>query len=56
VIFERFTRLDRDQPGTGIGLNIARTLVRAHGGEITASSPGPNQGATFQVTLPRRIG
>jgi signal transduction histidine kinase len=54
AIFERFTRLDRDQPGTGIGLNIARTLARAHGGEIEAASPGPDEGATFTLTLPRR--
>ena len=54
TIFERFTRLDREQPGTGIGLNIARTLVRDHRGEVTAVSPGAGQGATFTVTLPRR--
>jgi signal transduction histidine kinase len=56
TIFERFTRLDRGQPGTGIGLNIARTLVRAHGGDIQASSPGPGKGATFQLSLPRARG
>ena len=53
TIFERFTRLDRDQPGTGIGLNIARTLVRDHDGDVVASSPGPGLGATFTVRLPR---
>lgn len=53
TIFERFTRLDRDLPGTGIGLNIARTLVRAHGGEVRATSPGPGQGSTFELSLPR---
>jgi histidine kinase len=54
TIFERFTRLDREQPGTGIGLNIARTLVRDHGGDVVAASPGKGQGATFTLTLPRR--
>ena len=54
TIFERFTRLDSDQPGTGIGLNIARTLVRAHGGEVRATSPGPGQGSTFELLLPHR--
>ncbi|MEA2000330.1 MAG: HAMP domain-containing sensor histidine kinase [Actinomycetota bacterium] len=53
TIFERFTRLDREQPGTGIGLNIARTLVRAHGGDVRANSPGPDQGSTFTLELPR---
>ncbi|MCP4966651.1 MAG: HAMP domain-containing histidine kinase [bacterium] len=56
TIFERFTRLDRDQPGTGIGLNIARTLVRAHEGDVTAASPGPGQGSTFEISLPRLLG
>ena len=56
LIFERFTRLDKGQAGTGIGLNIARTLVRAHGGDITASSPGRDRGATFRLTLPSRTG
>jgi signal transduction histidine kinase len=55
TIFERFTRLDSGHPGTGIGLNIARTLVRAHGGDITASSPGVGAGSTFHLTLPRVI-
>lgn len=56
TIFERFTRLDRGQPGTGIGLNIARTLVRAHGGDIRASSPGPGQGSAFELSLPKARG
>lgn len=56
TIFERFTRLDRDQPGTGIGLNIARTLVRAHEGDVTAASAGPGHGSTFEISLPRLAG
>ena len=52
TIFERFTRLDSNRPGTGIGLNIARTLARAHGGEVTASSAA-GEGATFELRLPR---
>lgn len=52
LIFDRFTRLDSSQPGTGIGLNIARTLARAHGGDITAASPGPGLGSTFELSLP----
>jgi histidine kinase len=52
TVFERFTRLDSTHSGTGIGLNIARTLARAHGGDVTASSGGKGQGATFELTLP----
>lgn len=54
AIFERFTRLDSHGAGIGIGLNIARTIVRAHGGEITALSAGIGTGATFRIRLPLR--
>jgi two-component system, OmpR family, sensor histidine kinase BaeS len=54
-IFERFYRADtardRDHGGSGIGLTIARGIITAHGGHITATSAGPGQGATFTVTL-----
>ncbi len=52
LIFERFTRVDPNGPGLGIGLNIARAIVRAHGGDVSASSAGRNAGATFTVWLP----
>lgn len=55
-LFDRFYRADtarnRAQGGSGIGLTITRALVEAHGGHITASSPGPGRGATFTVGLP----
>jgi signal transduction histidine kinase len=53
-IFERFYRIaDPSHPaGRGIGLTIARSIARAHGGDVTASSPGLGKGATFQVTIP----
>src|SRR5690606_9961875 len=41
AIFERFYQLDRDvmeQQGVGLGLSLARQLVRLHGGDITVSS------------------
>ena len=53
VIFDRFTRLDTDSAGTGLGLNIARTITRLHGGDLTATSAGPGRGSTFQFVLPR---
>lgn len=53
-VFERFYRADHHDHtnGTGIGLTIARTIVRAHGGDLTASSPGLGRGARFDLTLP----
>ena len=37
--------------GAGLGLAIARQLARRMGGDITARSPGPGQGAVFTVSL-----
>jgi histidine kinase len=53
-VFERFYRADRDDRagGTGIGLTISRAIARAHGGDLTAASPGPGLGSTFELTLP----
>lgn len=38
--------------GLGLGLAIVRKIVSAHGGEVTAQSPGLGQGSRFTVTLP----
>ena len=53
-VFERFYRAEeaRSTPGTGLGLAICSDIVRAHRGDITATST-PGGGATFVVTLPR---
>lgn len=49
-IFNRFFK-SRDSSGTGLGLPIARHLVEAHGGTITAESQ-PGQGTTMRINLP----
>ena len=41
--------------GLGLGLAISRSLAEAHGGTLTASSPGKNQGASFVLHLPPSI-
>ncbi len=54
-IFERFYRVPGrrgSSEGSGIGLTIARQIMRAHGGDLVASSPGRGRGATFTATLP----
>lgn len=55
-IFERLYRADtardREHGGAGLGLAIARALVEAQGGTISAASAGPGCGATFTFHLP----
>jgi two-component system, chemotaxis family, CheB/CheR fusion protein len=41
------------QGGLGLGLAIVRHLAELHGGTVRAESAGPEQGATFTVTLPQ---
>jgi signal transduction histidine kinase len=48
--FDRFHK-GRASRGAGLGLTIARNLVRAHGGEITIASE-PGQGTSVVVALP----
>lgn len=52
-IFERFHRSNGagSKKGYGLGLAITREIVRAHGGDIWATSE-PNHGTTFVFTLP----
>lgn len=54
-IFDRFYRGDdareTDEGESGLGLAIAKSLVEAHSGTISASS-APGEGSTFVVTLP----
>jgi signal transduction histidine kinase len=57
-IFGRFVRLgselEREKPGTGLGLYIARTLVKRHRGQIRVRDPENGPGAVFEVQLPGR--
>jgi signal transduction histidine kinase len=49
-IFDRFYK-SSDSRGMGLGLAIARSLVEAHGGEISAESQ-PGKGTTVRFSLP----
>ncbi len=55
-VFDPFNRevtaTTRRAGGLGLGLSITRHLVDLHGGLITVESDGPNQGATFTVSIP----
>ncbi len=49
-VFERFYK-STDSGGMGLGLAIARHLVEAHGGRITAEN-APVRGTLFRIVLP----
>jgi two-component system sensor histidine kinase BaeS len=50
-IFDPGVRLDKDVPGSGLGLAVARAIAQAHGGTLTVRS-SPGEGATFTLVLP----
>ena len=54
-IFEKFYRAQDEQlvdiPGTGLGLSLAREVMRLHGGDITVESVH-GKGSTFTLLLP----
>ncbi|GMA36161.1 sensor histidine kinase [Demequina litorisediminis] len=51
-IVGRFTRLDPEVEGSGLGLTIVAAIVGAHGGRLDVFSE-PGRGSTFTMILPR---
>jgi signal transduction histidine kinase len=50
-LFERFARTESANVGSGLGLSIARSYARAHGGDLV-HEPGAT-GARFTLTIPQ---
>ena len=53
-VFERFFRVDKARTrrgGAGLGLSIAKHIVEAHGGSISATSR-ERIGSTFTISFP----
>ena len=55
-VFDLFVQADRApdraEGGLGIGLTLVRTLIRMHGGEVTAGGNGNVPGSRFEIRLP----
>lgn len=56
-IFEKFTRARAGisqfyTEGVGMGLYIAKEIMRAHGGKIWSESDGEGKGSAFYISLP----
>jgi signal transduction histidine kinase len=55
-IFDKFYRVGdemvRQTEGSGLGLYLAREMVRQMGGTLVADSPGLGRGSVFRITLP----
>jgi len=55
-VFELFaqaqTTPQRHEGGLGVGLALARSLTRLHGGTLSAFSAGLREGSTFELRLP----
>lgn len=55
-VFDMFTQVGRQSDiakgGLGIGLSLVRQLVKMHGGTVTVTSPGTDEGSSFTVQLP----
>lgn len=49
-VFQPFFTTRREQGGTGMGLDIARSMLQTHGGNIALVSS--DTGAAFEVTVP----
>ena len=58
-VFDRFWRADparkRTSGGTGLGLAISLEDANLHNGWLQVSAK-PNEGSTFRLTLPRKVG
>ncbi len=56
-LFRKFSQIDGEKQrdglaGSGLGLEICKGIVEAHGGRIWAESDGPGLGSRFIFTLP----
>jgi signal transduction histidine kinase len=54
-LFVQSVQGGRTEPGLGLGLYLARHLIEAHEGTVTAASAGPGHGSMFTIRLPCEV-
>lgn len=54
-VFGLFDQLDKDSPGSGLGLALIKRIVEIYGGRIWVESQGRGMGSCFYFTLPKAI-
>lgn len=58
-IFKKFSRAESANKtyteGIGLGLYVAKEIIKKHNGQIWATSKGEGMGSTFYVELPRKV-
>ncbi|HEV2970200.1 MAG TPA: PAS domain S-box protein [Pirellulales bacterium] len=58
-VFDLFVQANptvaRSEGGLGIGLTLVRRIVELHGGRVSATSSGADQGSEFEVRLPAMV-
>jgi len=52
-IFNQYVKVDPKSSGSGLGLSVVKTLVKAHFGSVKAKSKGLEKGSIFTFTLPQ---
>lgn len=52
MIFNKYTRVNINKPGTGLGLYLSKVYAESMGGKLFVESEGENKGSTFYLMMP----
>lgn len=52
MIFNKYSRISINKPGTGLGLYLSKVYTESMGGKLFVESEGENRGSTFYLMMP----
>jgi len=52
MIFNKYSRINFNKPGTGLGLYLSKVYTETMGGKLFVESEGENKGSTFYLMMP----